>query len=98
VSDRALRALRDGVDLDDGRTSPARVRSVRPGLLEVEIAEGRKRQVRRRCEAVGHRVVELERVAFGPLRLGDLAEGRYRRLTAAEIERLREAAARISRP
>jgi len=48
--------------------------------------------VRRMCEAVGHRVVELRRVAFGRLRLGDLGEGRHRRLTAAEVERLRAAA------
>jgi 23S rRNA pseudouridine2605 synthase len=50
------------------------------------------------CEAVGHRVVALERVAFGPLRLGDLPPGEHRRLTGAEIERLRKAAARISPP
>src|SRR5436305_10015614 len=55
VPERALRALREGVELDDGRTSPARVRQVEPGLLEIAIAEGRKRQVRRICEAVGHR-------------------------------------------
>jgi 23S rRNA pseudouridine2605 synthase len=61
-------------------------------VLEITLREGRKRQVRRMCEAVGHRVVELERVAFGPLRLGDLAAGRHRRLSAAEVERLRAAA------
>jgi 23S rRNA pseudouridine2605 synthase len=89
VSEEALRRLRDGVTLDDGRTSPARVRQVRPGVLELTIAEGRKRQVRRMLEAVGHTVVALRRVGFGPLRLGDLAEGRSRRLTAAEVKRLR---------
>src|SRR5918992_1219367 len=73
------------------RVSPARVRPLRPGVLEIEISEGRKRQVRRMCEAVGHRVVALERVAFGPLRLSDLPEGAYRRLSAAEVERLRKA-------
>jgi 23S rRNA pseudouridine2605 synthase len=98
VPERALRALRAGVELDDGPTSPARVRGLGGGVLEIEIAEGRKRQVRRMCEAVGHRVVELERVAFGPLRLGALAPGAHRRLGGAEIERLRKAAARISRP
>jgi len=97
VGEQALRALRDGVELDDGRASPARVRQPRPGVLEIEIAEGRKRQVRRMCEAVGHRVVALERVAFGPLRLGRLGEGEHRRLSAAEVERLRSAA-RIPRP
>ena len=98
VGERALRELRAGVELDDGRTSPARVRQVKPGVLEIQISEGRKRQVRRMCEAVGHRVVALERVAFGPLRLGDMAPGEHRRLSAAEIERLRKAAARISPP
>jgi 23S rRNA pseudouridine2605 synthase len=97
VSDRALKALREGVELDDGMTSPARAELVRAGLLEIEIAEGRKRQVRRMCEAVGHRVLALERVAFGPLRLGDLRNGRHRRLPPTEIEQLREAA-RISQP
>jgi 23S rRNA pseudouridine2605 synthase len=98
VPESALRSLRAGVELDDGPTSPARARSVRPGVVEIQIAEGRKRQVRRMCEAVGHRVVVLERVAFGPLRLGDLAPGEHRRLSGAEIERLYKAAARMARP
>jgi len=91
VSEAALRTLREGVELDDGRTAPARVRLVRAGLLELTIHEGRKRQVRRMCAAVGHPVLRLERVAFGPLRLGDLPEGGHRRLAAAEVERLRAA-------
>jgi 23S rRNA pseudouridine2605 synthase len=92
VSPRALEALRKGVELDDGRTAPARARQVAPGVLEVAIREGRKRQVRRMCEAVGHRVVELERVAFGPLGLRGLEPGKSRRLKASEVERLRRAA------
>jgi 23S rRNA pseudouridine2605 synthase len=96
VGEGALRALREGVDLDDGRTAPAQVRRLRPDVLELTIREGRKRQVRRMCEAVGHPVVALRRVAFGPLGLGDLPVGRHRRLTAAEVERLR-AASRTSR-
>lgn len=92
VSARALRGLREGVVLDDGKTSPARARIVEPGLLEISIHEGRKRQVRRMVEAVGHRVTSLERVAFGPLRLGNLGPGKSRRLGAAEVERLRQAA------
>jgi 23S rRNA pseudouridine2605 synthase len=90
--ERALRALREGVELEDGRTAPARVRHVNAHEIELTIHEGRKRQVRRMCEAVGHRVLELRRVAFGPLRLGDLAPGHHRRLTAAEVQRLRDAA------
>ena len=92
VPERALRALREGVELEDGRTSPAGVRQIDPGLLELTLSEGRKRQVRRMCEAVGHRVTRLERTAFGPLRLGDLEAGASRRLDPAEVERLRKAA------
>jgi 23S rRNA pseudouridine2605 synthase len=93
VSPRALEALREGVQLDDGQTAPARVRQVAPGVLEIALREGRKRQVRRMCEAVGHRVIELERVAFGPLGLRGLERGRSRRLKDAEVDRLRRAAA-----
>ena len=89
VREPALRRLREGVQLDDGRTAPARVRRLAPDRLEIVLHEGRKRQVRRMCDAVGHQVVRLERVAFGPLRLGDLPLGGHRRLTSAEVERLR---------
>ena len=92
VSERALRRLRDGIELDDGRTRPAGVRQPEPGVLELTLREGRKRQVRRMCEAIGHPVEELVRVALGPLRLGALAPGEARRLTPAEAERLRKAA------
>jgi 23S rRNA pseudouridine2605 synthase len=91
--DSALRQLREGVELDDGPAAPAEARSIRPGILEITVREGRKRQVRRMCEAVGHPVVQLERVAFGPLRLRGLAVGAHRRLTPAEIELLRQSAA-----
>jgi 23S rRNA pseudouridine2605 synthase len=92
VSGRALQELRDGVELEDGRTAPAQVRQLRAGVLELTIHEGRKRQVRRMLEAVGHRVRTLERTAFGPLRLGDLGPGKVRRLSEGEVERLRRAA------
>ena len=94
LSPRALEALREGVELEDGRTAPAQARQPAPGVLELTIREGRKRQVRRMVEAVGHRVVELERVAFGPLGLRGLEPGKSRRLTKAEVERLR----RLSEP
>jgi len=97
VAERDLRALREGVELDDGRTSPARVRQLRPGVLELTLREGRKRQVRRMCAQVGHPVTRLQRVAFGPLRLGELPEGASRRLSAAEVQRLRGAVRRPSR-
>jgi 23S rRNA pseudouridine2605 synthase len=90
----ALQALRDGVALDDGRTAPARVRLLGPGVIELELREGRKRQVRRMCEAVGHPVLELTRVRIGPLELGELAQGAARLLDDAEVARLRDAARR----
>lgn len=89
VSQRAVERLRAGVKLEDGRTAPARVVRVSGTVLELTIHEGRKHQVRRMCEAVGHPVVALERVRFGPLELGDLAPGKTRRLSAPEVERLR---------
>jgi 23S rRNA pseudouridine2605 synthase len=97
VSEQALRRLRQGVELDDGVTAPAGVRQLRPGVLEIVLREGRKRQVKRMCAAVGHPVRRLSRVAFGPLRLGDLGEGHVRRLSPAEVQRLRDAAAPPSR-
>jgi 23S rRNA pseudouridine2605 synthase len=89
VGERALRMLREGVELDDGRTAPAKVRQLKPGVLELTIHEGRNHQVRRMCEAVGHRVRTLQRVRFGHLKLDDLPEGAHRRLKAAEVETLR---------
>ncbi len=89
VGERALRMLREGVELDDGRTAPAKVRQLKPGVLELTIHEGRNHQVRRMCEAVGHRVRTLQRVRFGQLKLDDLPEGAHRRLKAAEVETLR---------
>jgi 23S rRNA pseudouridine2605 synthase len=92
LAPRALEALRTGVELEDGGTAPAHVRQAATGVVEITIREGKKRQVRRMLEAVGHRVVELERVAFGPLGLRGLEAGKSRRLTRAEVERLRRAA------
>jgi 23S rRNA pseudouridine2605 synthase len=91
ISERALRSLREGIDLEEGRTAPARVRRVAADTLEITIHEGRKRQVRRMCEAVGHPVKRLERIRFGPLELGNLARGRWRKLTDAEVEALMSA-------
>jgi 23S rRNA pseudouridine2605 synthase len=88
----ALAALREGVLLEDGRTAPAKVRRLAGDLIELTLHEGRKRQVRRMCDVVGHPVAELTRVAFGPLALGDLPPGAARRLSEGEVERLRRAA------
>ena len=92
VGDRALRALRAGVELEDGATAPAKVRRAGRGELEIVIHEGRKRQVRRMCEAVGHPVRHIRRVRLGPLELGDLPPGAHRRLTPEELAALRHAA------
>src|SRR5271154_1151846 len=89
VEEKTLNALRAGVELDDGPSAPVRVRRVKGNLIELTIHEGRNRQVRRMCAAVGHPVLELSRVAFGPLRLDGLKPGAHRRLGAAEVERLR---------
>jgi 23S rRNA pseudouridine2605 synthase len=90
MGDTALRKLREGVRLEDGITAPARVRRCGRGVLELTIHEGRNRQIRRMCEAVGHPVSELCRIAFGPLKLGDLAAGAHRKLSTGELERLHE--------
>ena len=91
-----VRALREGVELDDGRTAPARVTVVQTHgattAVELGIHEGRNRQVRRMCEAVGHPVVRLVRTRIGPLRDGSLKPGSWRALTHAEVRRLYEAA------
>ena len=88
VRDAALGALRAGVDLDDGRTAPAEIRRLGPAKLELTIHEGRKRQVKRMCAAVGHPVQQLERVAIGSLLLGGLEPGAYRRLSTDEVDAL----------
>jgi 23S rRNA pseudouridine2605 synthase len=92
VSDRALQHLREGVRLEDGMTAPARVRRLAGHVLEITIHEGRKRQVRRMCEAIDRPVKSLVRIRFGPLELGDLRRGRSRRLGAAELRQLADAA------
>jgi 23S rRNA pseudouridine2605 synthase len=91
IADRELERLRGGVELEDGPTSPAKVRPLGEREVEITLREGRNRQVRRMLEAVGNEVVALRRVAFGPLRLGGLKVGEARRLTDNEIARLHEA-------
>lgn len=88
----ALRALREGVELDDGVTAPARARVLPGGAVELVLHEGRKHQVKRMLEAVGHPVRRLYRSGYAGLTLEGLAPGQWRELTASEVEQLRRTA------
>ena len=90
-SEHALRRLAEGVELDDGRTAPARVRRLGLGRVELVLHEGRKHQVKRMLEAVGHPVRRLRRTRYAGLSADGLAAGEWRELTPAEIDALREA-------
>lgn len=83
-----LSALRRGIQLEDGMTAPAEVSLERAeeakALLRISIHEGRKRQVRRMCASIGHECLDLQRISFGPLQLGELMEGTWRKLTQEE--------------
>ncbi len=89
----AVRRLREGVQLDDGMTAPAQVALVSDHLLRITIHEGRNRQVRRMCEAVGHPVVRLVRTRIGPLAERQLAPGEWRQLARDEVRELERAVA-----
>ena len=95
VNEDALVDLRQGVELEDGMTGPAKARVVertkRQTLLRLEIYEGKKREVKRMCIAVGHRVASLSRVAFCGITVGDLEHGQWRHLTVEEVEQLKKA-------
>jgi 23S rRNA pseudouridine2605 synthase len=90
LAEPSLQRLRDGVKLEDGRTAPATVRRLGAHELEITLHEGRNRQVRRMCDAIGHPVKTLTRIRYGPLELGDLKPGDHRRLGARDVDRLRE--------
>ncbi len=95
LCDAELTPLRVGVELDDGPCNPARVTLITgnepTARVRITINEGRNRQVRRMFDAIGHPVIELHRPAFGPLHLGDLAEGEWRLLGDEDIEALKAA-------
>ena len=94
LTDEQLQQLRDGVELADGPTRPARVRRVRDSEkythLEITLTEGRNRQVRRMIESLGATVLKLVRVKIGSISIGALQIGKWRTLTAAEVEALRK--------
>jgi 23S rRNA pseudouridine2605 synthase len=93
LTDEQIARLRAGVDLSDGPTRPAQAERLRDSgkytHIEIIIAEGRNRQVRRMVEAIGSKVIKLVRVAIGPVRIGNLEIGKWRHLTAAEVRLLR---------
>ena len=88
----AIRRLREGIELEDGMTSPAEVSMPQDGLLRIVMHEGRNRQVRRMCDAVGHPVLRLVRVRIGPITDPALSAGDWRTMTRDEIYSLYEAA------
>jgi len=88
----AVRRLREGIELDDGPTAPAEASMLAPNLIRLTIHEGRNRQVRRMCEAVGHPVIRLVRTRIGPLRDTALGPGEWRPLTLEETRDLERAA------
>lgn len=92
VTEQQLKKLSEGVDLEDGKTAPAAVRLVKEGehndWISVAIHEGRNRQVRRMCEAVGISVVRLRRVRYGALSMGTLKVGQFRYLKDSEVREL----------
>jgi 23S rRNA pseudouridine2605 synthase len=90
-ADDALERLRAGIELDDGPTAPAEVRSRGASVIDITIHEGRNRQVRRMCAAVGHPVIHLHRTAYAGITAGRLAPGEWRTLTPEELEALRDA-------
>ena len=92
LNDEQIDRLRRGIELNDGPTRPAEVKRLRPSakrtFLELTITEGRNRQVRRMIDAVGSKVLKLVRTAIGPIRIGDLQIGKWRRLAEAEVRAL----------
>jgi len=92
LSDEQIAQLRRGIALSDGLTRPAKVHRLRASgkhtFLEMTITEGRNRQVRRMIDAVGSKALKLVRTAIGPIRIGDLPIGKWRRLTEAEVRAL----------
>jgi 23S rRNA pseudouridine2605 synthase len=106
VDAKSMSDLEQGIYLEDGRTAPAKIKKVRKeeanSWLEITIHEGRKRQVRRMFDRVGHSVIKLKRIRTGNLSLGDLGEGTYRHLTPVEVKALKETAGkaeyRIQKP
>ena len=97
VSRGDLRRLREGVELDDGMTAPAKAQQVAPSVIKLTIHEGRNRQIRRMCSALGFTVTRLVRIRIGALADRNMAPGEWRELTLDEIRRLEELTALAGR-
>ncbi len=97
VSRGDLRRLREGVELDDGMTAPAKAQQVDPSVIKLTIHEGRNRQIRRMCSALGFTVTRLVRIRIGALADRNMAPGEWRELTLDEIRRLEELTALAGR-
>jgi 23S rRNA pseudouridine2605 synthase len=95
VTEQKIKMLERGVDLEEGRTAPCRItilkKTARATLLSVTLHEGKKRQIRRIFDLVGHRVMELQRLSYGPISLDNLKEGHKRELTMKEVQMLERA-------
>lgn len=93
IDDITMDNLRKGIRLEDGLTAPAKVRRIRQSdsnsWVEITIYEGRKRQIRRMFEKVGHPVIRLKRIAIDGIRIGDLKPGEIRRLTQEEVSKIK---------
>ena len=96
ISEKAIARLRRGVELEDGMSAPAKVGKVSDDLIRITIHEGRNRQVRRMCEAVGYKVVRLARTRIGPIRDQRLRQGEWRFLELSEVVALRNAASQTN--
>lgn len=90
----ALKRFREGIKIDDYKTAPANIKVLKQegkfSTVQISITEGKNRQIRKMCEAIGHRVVELKRISIADIRLGDLEIGKYRYLTKEEVKNLRK--------
>lgn len=88
ISSSQIQKLESGIMLEDGRTAPSKVRRLSPSEFEITLFQGKNRQVRRMCLALGLRLVALHRLSIGSLKLGNLAVGKFRQLTTIEVKQL----------
>lgn len=88
ITDEKIELLKNGVDIGDYITRPCKIKRIASNVIEITIAEGKNRQIRRMCEAIGLNVVKLQRIKIGNLELGNLPVGKYRYLTKKEVRNI----------